>query len=117
MKLTFNDLKKKDVINTVDGRCLGRITDLTLDFPDGVMVGITVPGKKTKWFLRFLDKSDLFIPDDRIKKIGSDVILVNLACGEVCAPSVRAKPDKKPPVPCPPPVFPCGCDEKDDVDY
>ena len=76
MELSFNELKKRDVINISDGRCLGRITDLKLCFPEGILVGISVPGKKAKGIFRIFDKSEIFIDVNKIIKIGGDVILV-----------------------------------------
>ena len=89
MELTYNELKKRDVINVTDGRCLGRIIDLRLSFPKGVLVGIVVPGRRVKGIVRFFDKSQLYIDQSRIIRIGGDVILVNINCGEVCSPSTR----------------------------
>ena len=77
MQLSFRELRKKDVINVSDGRCLGRIIDLTLSFPQGILTGITVPGRKSCGF-RLFDRNDIFIEENKILKIGGDVILVNL---------------------------------------
>ena len=103
MKLTFNELKKRDVINVVDGQCLGRIVDLTLQFPKGNLAGISVPARRRRGLLSIFDKSTLYIDEQNILKIGSDVILVNVNCGSACAPSVNinGKTDVKPPS-CPP---------------
>ena len=93
MDLSFKDLQKREVINMPDGRCLGHIVDLTLSFPKGVMIGITVPAKKSILnVFGFYEK--MFIEDYKIKKIGSDVILVDLK-------SPPPRPPKKPD---------CGCD-------
>lgn len=113
MKLTFNELKKRDVINVVDGQCLGRIVDLTLQFPKGNLVGISVPARRKRGILYLFDKSTLYIEEQNIIKIGSDVILVNVNCGNTCSPSVNlndrtnCKPIKPPcSPPCPPPCSP-----------
>ena len=110
MELTYNELRKRDVINVADGRCLGRIIDLRLSFPEGVLVGIVVPGRKVKGILRCFDKSELYIDESRILKIGGDVILVDINCGDMCSSGVRInkplRPDKdceKCPPSCPPP--------------
>lgn len=98
MELSFNELKKREVINVVDGKSLGCITDLSISFPTGIFTGITVPGKKTNWFINLFSKSEMYIERTKIQKIGSDVILVDLKCGDVCSPSVPANSKK----PCPP---------------
>ena len=108
MELTYNELAKKDVINVADGRCLGRIKDARFLFPQGVLIGIYLPARKNKGFFWFFDKSLLYIDVSKIVKIGGDVILVNISCGDNCAPNVKvgkAPPKKSPPSyppPCPP---------------
>ncbi len=95
MELSFNDLKKREVINVADGRNLGNITDLSLVFPSGLFTGITVQGEKRSWIASLFRKSDFFIERSKIIKIGNDVILVDLKCGDVCAPNVNANYKKK----------------------
>lgn len=74
MEIAFTDLKNKDVININDGKKLGHITDIVFDSTNGQVVGINVPGDK-KFFRK---NDDIFIPLIRLKKIGNDVIIVNL---------------------------------------
>ncbi len=111
MELTYSELAKKDVINIADGRCLGKIKDAKFKFPQGVLIGIFIPARKNKGFFWFLDKSTLYIDVSKIVKIGGDVILVNISCGDNCSPSTKVgkePPPKCPPPPaCPPPCNPC----------
>ena len=108
MELTFKELKKRDVINVVDGKCLGHIVNLKIAFPSGTLTGIFVPGKKSNGIFRIFDRSEAFIPQKNIIKIGGDVILVDIKCGESCEQSVsvnegkNSKPNKNPCQPCPP---------------
>ena len=107
MELSFNELKRREVININDGKSLGYITDITLSFPSGVLTGITVPEHKMNWLVRLFNKTEIFIGVENILKIGNDVILVNLKCGELCAESIGVgKSNPKPKPPCPPPK-PC----------
>lgn len=110
MELSFNDLKKRDVVNVSDGKCYGKITDLTLSFPKGTLSGITVPGSKKNFITRLFDRNKMFIEEKKIIRIGNDVILVDLKCGDVCEPSVKpAKPKPAPPpFPAIPPYPSCG---------
>ena len=103
MELTYKELAKRDVVNVADGRCLGRIINVKFKFPQGVIVGIYVPARKNKGIFWFLDKSTLYIDVSKIIKIGGDVILVDIKCGETCAQST---PIKKPAKPCPPNLCP-----------
>ena len=82
MEMTFCDLKNKDVINICDGRNLGNMTDLVFDTCCGKITGIIVPASKG-FFNFFKANNDLFIPYNRICKIGRDIILVDITFEEV----------------------------------
>ena len=124
MDLSFRDIKKKEVINVPDGKSLGYPIDTVLQFPEGIIVGIVVPGCMRKGIFRLFDKTELFIDDTKIIKIGGDVILVDLKNGDFCfSPSEaigkrrypRPKPKpvpKKPEEVCVPPEDFCGDDLK-----
>ncbi len=77
MELSFCDLRAKEVINICDGRRLGNIIDLIIDCVCARVVGIVVPCDKG-FFNFFKANQDIFIPWNRICKIGKDVILVEL---------------------------------------
>jgi YlmC/YmxH family sporulation protein len=73
-----SDLSTRDVINTVDGRRLGNIVDVDLDLATGKIVSVIVPGNNR--MLGVFGKSDDYVvPWESIKKIGEDVILVELS--------------------------------------
>ena len=74
MELSFSSLRAKEVVNTKDGRKLGRVCDVALCYPENRWLGIVVPGGKG-WGRK---KNDLFIDLKQIVKIGEDVILVNI---------------------------------------
>ena len=74
MELSFLELKKKEVINTVDGKKLGRVCDLVFCYPEARVLGFVVPGSKSFGF----KKEEYFIDLKNIVKIGTDVILVNV---------------------------------------
>lgn len=88
MELTFTELKTKEVINTQDGRKLGKVCDVVFSTPDNRWVGIVAPNTRGFGF----KKSGVFIGMKNIVKIGEDVILVNVGfskkqCGkEECPP-------------------------------
>ncbi|MBO5928179.1 MAG: YlmC/YmxH family sporulation protein [Clostridia bacterium] len=104
MKLTYKELKEREVINVVDGKSLGKIVDLTLCFPEGKLVGITVPGRNLNCFAKLFDRSTQYIDVKQILKIGGDVILVKITGGEtVYTNCKKGKPEGI--KPCPPP---CG---------
>ena len=74
MELSFSSLRTKEVVNTKDGRRLGRVCDVALCYPENRWIGIVVPGGKG-WGRK---KNELFIDLKQIIKIGEDVILVNI---------------------------------------
>ena len=88
MELNFSDLRAKEVVNTQDGRKLGRVCDIALCYPENKGVGIIVPGGKFSF-----KKNDLFIDLKNIVKIGEDVILVKVGlkagAGTCCPPPNR----------------------------
>ena len=73
MELNFSELRAKEVVNTQDGRKLGRVCDIVLCYPENRWLGIVVPGGKFSF-----KKNELFIDLKNIVKIGEDVILVNV---------------------------------------
>ena len=75
--MNFSDLKQKDVINLCDGRRLGRPIDLVLN-AGACAEAIVVPG--SGGLLRCLRPSQegCVIPWNRIRRIGDDVILVEV---------------------------------------
>ena len=70
-----SDLKVKEVVNVLDGKRLGMITDIEIDIESGKLTGIVVPGGG-KFLGLFGRSDDIVIPWDKINKIGLDVILV-----------------------------------------
>lgn len=75
--IRVSDLRSRDVINTEDGRRLGIIRDIELDTLEGRVKAIILPGSP-RLFGILGRRDDLIITWERIKKIGVDVILVDL---------------------------------------
>ena len=88
MEISFCELKQKEVVNVCDGRRLGKVIDLVISLTSCKVLGIVVPGNKKI----FNTREDIFIPWQNIKKIGGDVVLVQLTLSQQvdtdkCAPS------------------------------
>ncbi|MGE5561613.1 MAG: YlmC/YmxH family sporulation protein [Chloroflexota bacterium] len=78
--IRVSDLRQRDVINTTDGRRLGVISDLDVDLATGRITGLVILGQAR--LLGLLGRGgDIYIPWDKIVKIGSDVILVEVTSG------------------------------------
>ncbi|WP_129723281.1 YlmC/YmxH family sporulation protein [Xylanivirga thermophila] len=72
-----SDFRQKEVINIKDGKKLGYIVDMEFDLYQGRVTAIVVPGP-SKFLGFFKGEGDIVIPWERIKKIGDDVILVDV---------------------------------------
>lgn len=102
MELSFSELRAKEVVNTQDGKKLGKVCDIVLCYPENRWIGIVVPGNRG-----FCSKkNDLFIDLKRIAKIGEDVILVNVGtaqkpCGKNGFSHGTNNPPPPPPYPAP----------------
>ena len=46
MELSFSELRTKEVVNTNDGRRLGKVCDIVFCYPENRVIGIVVPGCK-----------------------------------------------------------------------
>lgn len=72
MELSFSSCKKKKVVNVVDGRLLGHVTDVIFTYPDCKVTGLIV-GNKT-----LFNQEEYLVSVCCINKVGDDTILVAL---------------------------------------
>lgn len=73
--MRVSDLQQKDVVSLLDGRKLGRIVDIELEESGTIKYFLVEP----KRFFRFLGSSgEVSVAMNQIKKIGEDVILVEI---------------------------------------
>ena len=97
-ELSFQDLRRLEVINVGDGKRMGHIIDLIFTSDGGKVKGVILPFGKKNFFAK---SQDLFIPWTCVQKIGEDIILVEIE--DLCSGAPLCKP--KPPKPdrIPPP--------------
>lgn len=76
-KIRLCELSKKEVINCCDCKKLGYIDDLIIDDCKGCIEALVVP-EGGKWCNFFGDGTEYIIPFSCIKRIGSDLILVEI---------------------------------------
>ena len=76
--MKISDFQTKDVINIVDGKRLGQVTDLELDLRQGRIDSIVVPQYTKILGLFGSSGTEVVIPWRNIVKIGTDVVLVRL---------------------------------------
>ena len=74
--MKISDLQYKSIINVNDGKELGKISDLEID-ENGVIINYYAIPKKTLFNIFVSNKEIIFTTKD-IKKIGEDVILVQI---------------------------------------
>lgn len=69
--------KNNEVVNLSDGRRLGFVSDADINFESGRLEAIMVAGAGRLFGAPAKD-SELIIPFEKIKKIGDDVIIVDI---------------------------------------
>jgi YlmC/YmxH family sporulation protein len=72
----ISELKQREVININDGRRLGIVYDVEIDMEKGRIDAIVIPGTGRVLGL-FSKESDIVVNWENIKKIGTDVILID----------------------------------------
>jgi len=77
MSIKFSNLQCKEVICIGDGRRLGFIADVQVEMPEGRICAIVVPAPG-KCFGLLGRREDYCISWDCIRKIGPDIVLVDV---------------------------------------
>ena len=76
-RMLFSELKCREVINVCTGERYGTVCDLEFDPCSGEVLAIVVPGA-ARLFGLIKGREGMVIPFRKIKKLGEDVILVEL---------------------------------------
>ena len=88
MSLRITDLQCKEVVCVADGRRLGFVSDVQVEVPVGQVCAIVVPCPCR--LIGFFGKRDEFvIPWKYIKKIGPDIVLVDIRPDECRFPKIK----------------------------
>ncbi|HIV02397.1 MAG TPA: YlmC/YmxH family sporulation protein [Candidatus Aphodoplasma excrementigallinarum] len=74
--LRAGDLRQKEVINVATGMRLGFVSDVEINFENGYIDAIVVPGPGKMLF--FSKADDYVIPWKDIVRVGDDIILVDM---------------------------------------
>ena len=77
MSVNFTQLQCKEVICVNDGRRLGFITDVQVEVPEGQVIAVVVPGP-CRFLGVFGRQDDFLIPWNCIRRIGPDIVLVDI---------------------------------------
>ena len=90
MSIKFSDLQCREVICIGSGQRLGFVTDIQLEVPEGKICAIVVPGP-CRFFGVLGRRDDYIIPWNCIRKIGPDIVLVDVNPDECCIPRSRQR--------------------------
>jgi YlmC/YmxH family sporulation protein len=77
MQCRIADLRCKEVINIHTGFRLGFVCDVIINVTSGNVLAILVPGPR-RFFGLFGREDDFLIPWECIRRIGDDIILVDI---------------------------------------
>jgi len=84
----LSEIRCKEVINVADGCRLGFAEDFEIDLHDGRLCSIVIPGP-CRFFGLFGRDCDYVIPWNCIRKIGEDIILVDIVPDKAKRPRKR----------------------------
>lgn len=73
----ITDLRHKEVINIVDGKRLGFAKDVEFSLETGIILSLILPGRWSILHL-FGRIEEMVIPWRDVRKVGDDIILVDL---------------------------------------
>jgi YlmC/YmxH family sporulation protein len=82
MEDRFSSLRCREVINICDGRRLGCVCDLEMDAISGKICTLIIPECGSKWNF-FGKERAFFVPWRCIRRIGDDIILVEVDGEEI----------------------------------
>ncbi len=74
--MKLSELQKKDIVNVNNGKRIGSIIDININ-QEGLLESIIIE-KTTSILSLFSSKNEILIKWEQIKKIGEDVILVDI---------------------------------------
>lgn len=75
--MKLSELQKKDIVNIRNGKKIGKIIDVEFDIQSGYMIHFVI---EEEHFIKslFSNKGELTIKFNQIKKLGEDVILIDI---------------------------------------
>lgn len=76
--MKLSELQKKDIVNIKDGKKIGKIIDVYFDESSGYMIKFVI--EKTHFVRNIFSSTDeIVIKFSQIKKMGEDVILIDIS--------------------------------------
>ena len=90
MGCRVTDMRCKEVINVKDGQRLGFISDVEVEIPEGQVCALIVPGP-CRFFGLLGRKDDFVIPWRCIRRIGEDIVLVEMETEKCRVPRPKSR--------------------------
>lgn len=81
--ISTEEIRDKEIINILDGKSLGYVSDIEIDLQRGKIDALVVPAQR-KLFSMFSGGEEYVIKWKDIKRIGEDVILAEVREACVC---------------------------------
>ena len=78
MKCRIAELRRREVINICTGQRMGFVCDVLVNVVSGQLAAIVVPGP-CRFFGLFGREDDFIIPWECIRRIGDDIILIEVS--------------------------------------
>lgn len=75
--MRMSEMREKEVINICDGERLGNVCDVDFEVKTGRICSLIIPGPCKVFGILGRDQ-EYIIPYDRIQRIGTDVVLVEV---------------------------------------
>ena len=75
MECRVSELRYKEIINVSDGSRYGWVGDVEVDLESGQVRALVLPGRRRLFGLLGREE-DRYIPWDRVRRFGEDIILV-----------------------------------------
>ena len=75
MQCRFSEFRYKEVINIRSGTRLGYVSDAEIQYPEGMIRALIIPGRP-RYLGLFGREDDYILPWECISRIGGDIILV-----------------------------------------
>ena len=76
MESRLSDLRDRELIDLADGSRFGFVEDVEVDWEQGKVLALVVPGR-LRWLGLLGREEDVVVPVEAVKRFGEDLILVD----------------------------------------
>ena len=76
MESRLSDLRDRELIDLADGSRFGFVKDVEVDWEQGKVLALVVPGR-LRWLGLLGREEDIIVPVEAVRRFGEDLILVD----------------------------------------